>query len=231
MRKVLGLLLIGCLMLVGVAWGEESGTPSRTYVPYTVFTVPYTSAPSTEGAIGFNFSTHAPVFYNGTGWFTLLTTAGNAASSTLWGPYASITGPSQARTFTFPNASATIYTDHSYGTTSSSTGTISVTTALNLQTFLATGALTWALPTGDLSANVATGVAPLKYTFVKTAAGTVVIAPGTGNFIDDGAAGKTMTNSVAGETYATMTLQLISSATSVNTWVIVSGRGTWAMTQ
>ena len=72
------LLLAGMIILLGTgaALGQVSVTPSRTYVPYTVFTTPYTSAPSVEGSTGFNFSTHAPVFYNGTSWLTLLTTAG-----------------------------------------------------------------------------------------------------------------------------------------------------------
>lgn len=113
------------------------------------------------------------------------------------------------------------------GTTSSSSGPVTVTSANNRMTYVATAAVHYDLPTGDLSAFVATGIDPLQYTFVKTAAGTLTIDPGTDNFIGNGAASATMADSTAGETYATLTIRLISSATSVNTWAIISGFGTW----
>lgn len=120
------------------------------------------------------------------------------------------------------------------GTTVSSSGTntVSITTALNLQTYVAGGTATntYNLPTGGLSAYVTAGLQPLRYTFVKANANTLTIDPGAGNFIDGGGAGKTITDSVAGETYATITLQLVSSAASVNTWVVIAARGTWVLT-
>lgn len=119
------------------------------------------------------------------------------------------------------------------GTTVSSSGTntVTVTTALNRQTFVQDGTATntYALPTGDLSANISASVQPLTYRFVKRNANTLTIDPGAGNFISGGGAGKTMTNSVAGETYAGIILQLVYSTGSVNHWVIPN-QGTWVST-
>lgn len=114
------------------------------------------------------------------------------------------------------------------GTTASASGPVTVTTALNRQTYVATGAVEYDLPTGDLSAFVAAGAVPLKYTFVKTAANTLTVDPGAGNFIANGIAAAKLYDDVSGETYATVTLQLISSAGSVNKWVIVGAHGTWS---
>jgi len=114
------------------------------------------------------------------------------------------------------------------GTTASASGPVTVTTTLNRQTYVATGAVEYDLPTGDLSAFVAVGAVPLKYTFVKSAAGTLTIDPGAGNFIANGIAAATLYDDVSGETWATVVLQLVSSAGSVNKWVIVGAHGTWA---
>jgi hypothetical protein len=116
-----------------------------------------------------------------------------------------------------------------YGTTASASGPVTVTTALNRQTYVATGVVEYILPTGDLSAFVAVGAVPIKYTFVKSAAGTLTIDPGAGNFIANGIAAAKLYDDVSGETYGTVTLQLVSSAGSVNKWVIVGAHGTWAI--
>lgn len=123
---------------------------------------------------------------------------------------------------TLPLAPATGCT----GTATNSSGPITVTTASNGVTNVATAAVTYNLPTGNLGAFCASGVPPLRYKFVKTAAGAVTIDPGTGNYIGPGAAGKTVYDDVAGETYAHVTVQLVSSVSSVNKW-IVEGHGTW----
>jgi hypothetical protein len=120
------------------------------------------------------------------------------------------------------------------GGSTPSTGTpVSVTTALNKQTFIATDAVEYNLPTGDLSSFVAAGVEPLRYTFIKSAAGTITIDPDEGNVanskIAGGSAKGKMTNSEAGETYASVTVQLYSSAASVNLWAIVGAHGTWVV--
>jgi hypothetical protein len=114
------------------------------------------------------------------------------------------------------------------GTTASASGPVTVTTALNRQTYVATGAVEYDLPTGDLSAFVAVGAVPLKYTFVKTGADTLTIDPGAGNFIANGIAAAKLYDDVSGETWATVQLQLVSSAASVNKWVVVGAHGTWA---
>lgn len=116
------------------------------------------------------------------------------------------------------------------GLLSSASGPVSVLAANNRRTYVATAAVEYDLPTGDLSAYCAAGVAPLEFTFVKTAAGTLTIDPGAGNFIALGGAAKTLTNSVAGETNNNVTLRLISSAASVNTWTITGAFGTWVST-
>lgn len=73
MRKKLLLALALFLLVPGVAWGEGDNNPSRIYVPYTVFTGPYTSAPATSGAIRYNTSLTPPAFqyYNGSAWGNL----------------------------------------------------------------------------------------------------------------------------------------------------------------
>ena len=113
------------------------------------------------------------------------------------------------------------------GVTSSGAGPVAVTAANNRMTYVATAAVEYDLPTGDLSAYISTSVDPLQYTFVKKAAGTLTIDPGANNFIADGAASATLSDSVAAETYATCTVRLISSAASVNTWVIIGAHGSW----
>jgi hypothetical protein len=117
------------------------------------------------------------------------------------------------------------------GITSSNSGTntVSVTAALSLQTFVQTGSATntYALPTGNLAADISSSVPPLQYTFVKNNANTLTINPGSGNFIANGTAGQTLYDSQAAETYATVTIQLIGSASSINTWVIIGAQGTW----
>lgn len=117
------------------------------------------------------------------------------------------------------------------GVTSSASGTnaVSLTAANSLQTFVQTGSATntYSLPTGNLAADISSSVPPLQYTFVKNNANTLTINPGSGNFIANGTAGQTLYDSQAAETYATVTIQLIGSASSVNTWVIIGAQGTW----
>ena len=112
------------------------------------------------------------------------------------------------------------------GTTVSGSGPITVTSALNRQSYVATGVVEYDLPSGDLSAFLNTGVVPLRYTFVKASAGALTVDPGTGNFISDGIASAVLRN-IGAETYGTVTVQLISSSASVNKWVIVGYYGTW----
>lgn len=116
------------------------------------------------------------------------------------------------------------------GTTVNSSGPVTVTTALSRQMFVATDAVHYDLPTGDLSAYIGAAVPPLRYSFCKSAAGTLTIDAGTGNYIASSTAGGTIKDSQAAETWATITLQLVSSATSVNKWVIVGMSGTWSTT-
>jgi hypothetical protein len=117
------------------------------------------------------------------------------------------------------------------GVTSSSSGTnaVSVTATNSQQTFVQTGSATntYALPTGNLAADISSSVPPLQYTFVKNNANTLTINPGSGNFIANGTAGQMLYDSQAAETYATVTIQLIGSASSINTWVIIGAQGTW----
>jgi hypothetical protein len=63
----------------------------------------------------------------------------------------------------------------------------------------------------------------IKYTFVKLGAGAVVIQANTGQYISDSSPAGTLTDSVAAETYATLSLVLV----STTQWVITAGTGTW----
>jgi hypothetical protein len=85
---------------------------------------------------------------------------------------------------------------------------------------------TYDLPTGNLASSVAAGTPALSYCFVKNNGNTLTIVPGSGNTIGSGTAGNNTVDSTA-EAYATVTLQLVSSASSVNTWVITGAHGTW----
>jgi hypothetical protein len=117
------------------------------------------------------------------------------------------------------------------GTSVSSSGMniVTITTVLSEQTFVQTGTATntYNLPTGDLSASIAPDTPPLKYTFVKNSANALTIGAGPGNAIADSSAGGSITDSTSTETYATITLQLVSSASSVNLWAVVGAHGTW----
>ena len=84
-----------------------------------------------------------------------LATGGNATSATLWGAYATIAGPSMARTYTFPDSAATMVYQHItsilFGTASSDTGSAAFYNSGNANAFTiqpgATGApLSWTLP-------------------------------------------------------------------------------------
>lgn len=111
------------------------------------------------------------------------------------------------------------------GYLSTASGTVPVSRSQNGMTFQSTGAVTYNLPTGDLSGFLSN---PLTYTFIKNAAGTVTIAAGTGNYVGTSSAGGSLSNATAGETAATITLRLVSSSSSVNKWVVISSVGTWA---
>ncbi len=76
-------------------------------------------------------------------------------SATLWGAYATIAGPTQARTYTFPDAAATILYDGkasgTFGTASSATGSavfynISNANAFTIQPGATGAALSWTFP-------------------------------------------------------------------------------------
>lgn len=82
-------------------------------------------------------------------------TSGTAAGAALWGLYASITGPSQAHTYTFPDSAATLLYDGkasgTFGTGGSALGSVvlknaSNTNAFTLQPGVTGAALSWTLP-------------------------------------------------------------------------------------
>ncbi len=88
------------------------------------------------------------------------------------------------------------------------------------KTITVTAAATITLPAesgADIGATI---------TIVKAGAGAVIIAAGTGYTIADSAAGGTIYNNVAAETYATITLRLISGTE----WAILGGNGSWTVT-
>lgn len=62
------------------------------------------------------------------------------------------------------------------------------------------------------------------FTFVKLGAGNLVIDAADSDFINDSAAGGTLTGNVAAETWAYVTIRLM----AADRWVIVEGCGTWA---
>lgn len=63
-------LLAGLLILVtaGLGWGQLKPSAGKTTVPFLGFIGPYASAPSVEGYVRYNTSTHAVEFYNGSAW-------------------------------------------------------------------------------------------------------------------------------------------------------------------
>lgn len=217
--KIKGLLAgLIILAMAGVAWGQ-SVTHSRTFAPFLQLgrTTPGTTTDALYNPAGV-------LTYSGT---AVALTSSNVATATKLATARAING------INF-DGSAAIQIPSGTGTTVSSSGsnTIAITSGNNAQTFVMSGTATntYALPTGDLSVFIGSAITPIRYTIVKANANTLTIDPGTSNFIAGGGAGKTMTDSVAGETYATVTLQLISSAASVNTWVVIGAHGTWVMT-
>ncbi len=64
------------------------------------------------------------------------------------------------------------------------------------------------------------------YRFVKLGSGTVIIEAADLDTIADSGAGDTIYNNTPGETYATLTLLLVSESK----WVITEGHGTWTTT-
>lgn len=224
MKKLAGLVSIFLLLSTWVGLAEgQSIIHSRTFAPYVQ--LGRTTPASTTDTL-----------YNPGGTLTYNGKAVVLADGSITGNAATATKLATARAINGVNfdGSAAIQIPSGTGTTVSSSGTntVSVTTGNNAQTFVQSGTATntYALPTGDLSTYIGATISPLRYTICKGNANNLTIDPGTGNFIAGGGAGKTMTNTVAGETYATMTLQLISSATSVNNWVIIGAHGSWVMT-
>ncbi|MAH50293.1 hypothetical protein CMI37_31015 [Candidatus Pacearchaeota archaeon] len=63
-----------------------------------------------------------------------------------------------------------------------------------------------------------------RFAIVKLGAGNVTIQAADSDTIADGAGGGTLTNSVAGEDYACVVLELA----AATEWVIVSATGSWA---
>lgn len=62
------------------------------------------------------------------------------------------------------------------------------------------------------------------FTFIKLGSGNLVIDAADSDYINDSAAGGTLTGNVAGETWASVTLRLV----AADKWAIVAGCGTWA---
>lgn len=214
MRK----LLLSCLLICTLATigDAQTITRKRSFAPFITLgrTTP---------------STTTDTLYNPTGVLTYNGTAVALTSSNV----ATATKLVTARAINSVNfdGSAAVQVPTGTGTTAAAAGPVALnTTTHNSQTFKDTAGVTFTLPTGDLSAFISAAVTPLTYRIAHFNAGTTTIDPGAGNFIAGGGAAKTMTNSVAAETYATVTLQLIDSTGSVNKWVITGGHGTWAMT-
>ncbi len=67
----------------------------------------------------------------------------------------------------------------------------------------------------------------LRITFIKGGAGRVTIQAADVDIVADSSAGGTIYNDVAGEIYATITLEYVH---AVVTWVIVGAHGTWVTT-
>ncbi len=136
-----------------------------------------------------------------------------------------VTGTATSVVTTPANITAKMAAPGTIGTVTASTNPTTITTAQSSYTFVDSTGYTHALPTGNLSSKVG-----FVCTVCHKNAGTTTIDAGTGNFLGAGGAGKTLTNSTAAETYANITVKLISSAASVNTWEIIGGHGTWVST-
>jgi hypothetical protein len=84
---------------------------------------------------------------------------------------------------------------------------------------------TFSLPSVD-SGDVDDTDEALVYTFVKVAAGKLIIDAADSDIIADSSAGGTIYNDQAGETYATITITLV----TATQWVIKGGDGIWSTT-
>jgi hypothetical protein len=118
------------------------------------------------------------------------------------------------------NAASTL--DTVFGITGSDYGapdTYNVTTAQvgKVLVYNSAGHKTFNLP------SVAAGDVGTWYTFKKSGAGNVVIQAADADIIIDSAAGGTLTNSTAAETYATVMLVLV----DATHWASQGGSGTW----
>ncbi|TRZ44511.1 hypothetical protein D4S03_11950 [bacterium] len=147
MKRITIIILAICLLAPVFTWGQVTITPSRAFAPFLKLgqTTPSTTTDTLYNPGGV-------LTYNGA---AVILSGGTASSATLWGAYASITGPSQARTFTFPDAAATLLYDGkasgTFGIASSATGSlifknISNTNAFTLQPGATGAALSWTLP-------------------------------------------------------------------------------------
>lgn len=232
MKKFYGIsFILVFLLAVGLAWGQPGGIthpPVQSYLdPDTALTANSDSKIATQKAVKAfvgaasttgNAATATALSTPGT---TTTVLHGNASGAPSYGPV----DLSVDTTGVTPAAKG----GSLQGTTTSSSGPVSVTTALSRQTFVATDSVQYNLPTGDLSGYIGAAVPPLQYAFVNLGAGTKVLTinPGAGNFIANGAAAATFTNTSTGTGMPTLTLRLISSAGSVNKWAIMGADETW----
>lgn len=172
MRKVLGLFLIGCLIMAGIAWGQGSVTPSRIYIPYQVYTGPYLSAPTTEGSIRYNTSTHAFEYYNGSAWTAIVATNGNisGSSGSCIGNAATATTATNATNSGITDDTSTAATMYPTWVTAN-TGNLPLKTSSSKLTFNpSTGVLTstgFYAPLASNSLNLGACAAPYQWTLTS----------------------------------------------------------------